>query len=452
MDIARAVGCTNLGPRVLLVGAVVAAGPAAARADAPSSVSVPKLLGDPAQLAQRLHDIDPLVGAARARVGAALAQSQQARVLPNPELQAGLGGITLGRGNNYGGMMGPTSLGSTGNVSLGIGELIEIGKRGPRRNAADLRVNEASQEAIAALGGRIADGTELLGKLAYLTARRDVVSTNLEDAKKLLALEKTRVDHQDLAPVDFERLALDTTNVELLLRRAETELAGAVAECSAFLQGTCSTEGLDAQDLDQAAALPATLPEAATAIVARPAHAATRAEMDALNWDARLAEHRRIPDPTIGLTYTYDTYQYSGSVPQSLAVSVGIPLPLFDTGTHDAQAARASAKALEAETAAEVHEASGAVSSLMSRRDTLMQILNKLETESVPASTKIIEQTRKSFDLGQSRLADLILVERSHRDLLLDVLDTRFELFEVRAQLRQQLGLDDEVARSLESK
>src|SRR5512144_1134473 len=102
MDIARAVVCTNLGPRVLLVAGAVVAGPAAVRADTPSSVSVPKLLSDPVQLAQRLRDIDPLVGAARARVGAALAQSQQARVLPNPELSAGLGGITLGHGNRYG--------------------------------------------------------------------------------------------------------------------------------------------------------------------------------------------------------------------------------------------------------------------------------------------------------------------------------------------------------------
>jgi len=106
MDIAWTVVCTNLGPRLLLVGAVVAAAPAAARADTPS-ISVPNLLSDPAQLARRLRDLDPLVGAAKARVSAAIAQSEQARVLPNPELSAGLGGITVGRGNRYGGMSGP---------------------------------------------------------------------------------------------------------------------------------------------------------------------------------------------------------------------------------------------------------------------------------------------------------------------------------------------------------
>ncbi|HEX7704102.1 MAG TPA: hypothetical protein VF403_25345, partial [Kofleriaceae bacterium] len=78
----------------------------------------------------------------------------------------------------------------------------------------------------------------------------------------------------------------------------------------------------------------------------------------------------------------------------------------------------------------------------------LVTMLQRLESDSVPKSTLIIVQTQKAFDLGQARLADLLLVERAHRDLLLEVLDTRFDLFTVRAQLRQALGLDDEVARN----
>ena len=101
---------------------------------------------------------------------------------------------------------GPTSLGSTGNVSFGIGELIEIGKRGPRKNAADLRVDEASEQALAALGGRIADGTELLGKLAYLAARRNVVATNLEDAKKLLIEAMSFSSHDEIERYVMEQM------------------------------------------------------------------------------------------------------------------------------------------------------------------------------------------------------------------------------------------------------
>ena len=193
--------------------------------------------------------------------------------------------------------------------------------------------------------------------------------------------------------------------------------------------------------------LPATLPEPQKAIEDRPARQASKLEAQALGWDATLAHNRRIPDPTLGVSYMYDRYEYGGGLPQTLAVTIGIPLPLFDRGTHDAAAARANARAIVAEDQAAVREARGVVDALLAQRDTLVQTLVKLEKDEIPKSALIIEQTRKAFDLGQARLADLLLVERSHRDLLLEVLDTRFDLFNVRAQLRQALGLDDEIAR-----
>ncbi|HSD91027.1 MAG TPA: TolC family protein [Kofleriaceae bacterium] len=448
MDIRAAVVPTNLAPRLILAACAVAASPAPAHADA---IGVSSLLTDPAQLARRLRDVDPVVASAQQRVIAASALTRQARVYPNPELSAALGGIVVGRGNTFNGSIGPTSLRDTGNVSLGVSELVELGKRAPRRAAADARSREVQEQAVAALGARLADGTEALGKLAYLTARRDVVSANLEAARKLLALEKVRLEHQDLAPVELERIALDTSALELQLRRADAEVASALAECNVLLQGSCTTEGLDQKTLDASATLPANLPEPTSAILNRPLRNASRMEASALEWDARLAEHRKIPDPTIGLSYTYDTYQYGGGVPNTFMLSVGIPLPFFDRGNHDAAAARANARAVEAEDQAAVREATGTVGALFARRDALGQTLSQLEQQSLPSSTRIIEQTRKAFDLGQSGLADLLLVERAHRDLLLDVLETRFELFEVRAQLREELGLDDEVARSVET-
>lgn len=444
MDVSQAVVLPSFAPRLGLVACAVLFAPGRAHADASE---VAGLLADPARLAARLGDGDPTVGAARARVAAAEAAGRQARVLPNPELSAAVAGIVLGRGNEFAGQVGPTGLGQTSNVSVGISELIELGKRGPRKSAADLRTSEASELAVVVLGSRLGGAIMTLGKLAYVTARRDGVSANLAAARELRDLEKARLDHQDLAPVEYERIDLDTRALEVQLRRAETEVQTALSECRVVLRAPCSASGLDAAVLDAAAPLPATLPEAERAIASRPARAASRDEQAALHWDSVLAERRAIPDPTIGLGYTHDTYQYSGSAPNTLMLSVGIPLPIFDRGKHDAAAARATAKAVAAEDAAEVRAASGEIEALLARRKSLGDTLAQLEAETVPQSTRIIEQTRRAFDLGQTRLADLLLVERAHRDLLLDVLDTRFELFAVRGQLRQALGLDDEVAR-----
>lgn len=432
-------------PVVVLVS-VIAAGGGVVHAD--GAPPVRELLANPLQLASWLRDRDPVLESARAKVEAASEAGEQARVFPNPQVQATVGGLVLGSTNPAEPPGGPLPFSQTSNYQLGIGELFELGKRGPRQAAADLRTREAQEAAVGTLGGRLGDATAALGHLAYAASKRDVVAANVDAAKQLLILEKQRLDRNDLSQAEYARIELDTEELELQLGRAEAELRGAVATCSATLFATCSEKGLDASALDDAAPLPASLPPADQAIAHRPIREASRLEAQALGQDAVLAGRRIIPDPTLGVSYLLDNLVVAGNQHQQLVFSLAFPLPFFDRGNHDAAAARANAHALQAQDEAEIREAHGVVESLLAQRDTLQATLHQLETEAVPKSTQIIEQTRKAFDLGQARLADLLLVERSHRDLLLEVLDTRYDLFNVRAQLRQALGLDDEAARA----
>jgi cobalt-zinc-cadmium efflux system outer membrane protein len=436
----------------VLVPAMLGGWVVSARADDNAPAPVRALLADPVQLAAWLRDRDPMMESARAKVEAAHANTEQARVLPNPQFTFATGGYVLGKTNASDG--GPTSntkpltLADTTNFEVGLGELIEIGKRGPRQDAADTRAREAGESAVGALGGRLNDATTSLGKLTYASAKRDVAAANLDAATKLRDNEKIRVDNKDLSPLEFGRIELDTEELELQLGRAEAELASASAQCAAMLYASCAVQGLDAAALDAGAPLPGALPETTTAIEQRPVRQAQKLEAEALGFDASLASARKIPDPTIGISYLLDNLTVAGNQHQQLVFSVGFPLPFFDRGNHDADAAHANARAIAAEDRAEVREQHGVVEALLSQHATLVKTLQKLEADSVPKSTQIITQTRKAFDLGQARLADLLLVERAHRDLLLEVLDTRFDLFNVRAQLRQALGLDDEVARN----
>ena len=417
---------------------------ATVRAD--NGPSVRTLLADPGQLAAWLRDRDPIVTSARAKQEAAAELGEQTRVLPNPQFGGTAGGFVIGNTNPS--TPDRLTLGQTTNYQLGIGELVELGKRGPRQAAADLRSREAGELAVGALGGRLGDATQTLGRLAFVTSRRDVVAANLDAARKLQALEKVRLDNKDLSALEFARIELETDELERQLARAEAELSGALAECSAALYAPCSSAGLDPGALDAAAPLPEPLPQPQLAVEDRPARQASKLESEALGYDATLAHNRRIPDPTLGVAYLLDNLTVAGNQHQQLLFTIGFNLPLFDRGDHDAAAARANARAIQAEDQAAVREQLGAVDKLVRLRQALQSNLAKLVEDAVPKSTQIIAQTRRAFDVGQARLADLLLVERSHRDLLLDVLDTRFELFQVRAQLRQALGLDDQVARA----
>jgi len=413
--------------RSLVVALVMASTVASADDAAP----VAKLLAEPDQLAAWLGDRDPMA-------------ARQTRVIPNPTLNVGVSDFVIGKTNPADQSLG---LGQTLIYTAAVDQLIEIGKRAPRQNAADVRHREASETAVGTLGSRLSDATQNLGKLAYVAAKRTVVATNLEAANKLMDSEKKRVDLKDLSPLEFARIELDTEEIELQLTRADADLATAIATCAATLFAQCSASGLDAATLDAAAPLPQALADPASAIESRPARVASKLEGDALDWDAKLAHNRRIPDPTIGVGYTLDNLTISGDQHQSLLFSVGIPLPIFDRGDHDEAAARANARSIAAEDAATVRDARGQVEALVAQRTALEATLAKLEHDAIPKSSQIIQQTKTAFDLKDARLADLLLVERAHRDLLLEVLETRFDLFTVRAQLRQQLGLDDKAAR-----
>ena len=436
--------------RVLMMSVVIASLAATTRAQ--PAPPVPELLARPAQLATWLRERDPLIEAQRARVEAALAAARQTRVLPNPQLNLGVSDFVIGKTNAGSGEAGSEhpslSLGKTLIYTAGVEQLVELGKRAPRRNAADLRGRAAAETATGTLGDRLGDATQMLGKLAYVAARRSVVANNLSAAEQLLKLEQHRLDHGDLSPLELARIELDTKAIALQLARADADVAVATSTCSATLQAACSATGLeDPNLLDAGAPLPAVLPIADAAIAGRPARVASQLEVAALGWDAQLAHNRRIPDPTIGVGYTLDNLTISGDQHQSLMFTIGIPLPMFDRGSHDEAAARATARAVAAEDQAAVRDAHGQVDALLAQRAMLEAQLATLEAETVPKSTQIIAQTRRAFDLGQAPIADLLLVERAHRDLLLELLDTRFDLFGVRAQLRQQLGLDDQAAR-----
>ena len=319
-----------------LVGMATFAATAHADTAPPSAVS---LLTDPTALAEWLRDHDAEVIASGARIEAAMAAERQAHVVPNPSLSLGYGGLVLG-GFNWGGAT-PTqnvSFFSTPQITVGIGELIELGKRGPRGQAAELRAKEAVESAVGILGGRVSDATAALGKLAYLSAKHATLAANLADAKHLLALEKIRLDHDDLSGADYQRIELETQRIELDMDRADADQTSARAACEAAVYATCTVEGFDESTLSSAAQVPV-VPDVTAAVIARPALAAARMEASALGHDAELAHARRIPDPTVGISYTWDDMPSAvGDQANTLMFSVSLPLALFDRRTGDAPA------------------------------------------------------------------------------------------------------------------
>jgi cobalt-zinc-cadmium efflux system outer membrane protein len=408
-------------------------GRARAAAPVPTEVDVAAMLGSPAALAAWIERHDPEVAIARAQIAQASAEVRAAGLLPNPVLDIGVDNIPLGRTN-------PPGLGwsQTNVYSVGLSETFELGKRGPRADAARLRFASAEQRMRGALVSRIAEARLALGRVVYFGARQRLFEERLKAAQRIAAVEHTRLEQGALSGHDHDRLLLETTNLGLEAVEASADYALALTECRAVMRAPCRAPS-SANGLDTAAPVPATPPSS----LAEPAEAlALKLDGQAARADATLARRRAIPDPTFRIGYTRSQFTISGDNANTLSASLSVPLPIFDHGQADL--ARATARAQELDRAGDAYRTAtrALLEGYWTQKRGLEANVGELEAHAVPRSAGVLSATEEAFKRGQADTTSLLLAQRAHRALVQELLELRFKLFAVRNQLRRALELD----------
>jgi outer membrane protein, heavy metal efflux system len=400
---------------------------------------VGQLLRDRAALIVWLAHTSAEVAASAARIDQAHADVSAARLWPNPTFDVTLADVNVGQSNPPG-----LKFGDTYQLGFGLAETVELGKRGPRRSAAGLRLESARHGFRDVLAQRTADARLALGRVVHLRARLRLLEESYQSATHALELEKVRLQQGYLSGTDYERLALDTLGLETELGRSRAEHETALAACKAVLVAPCDDTDAQVSDLDAAAALPSALD--AGVLERRPDIEALRHDRFAALATATLARRRALPDPTLRAGFFYDRLMVSGDQPKTVLFTVTIPLPVFDHGQADAARADSRAAELASTVRGALERARADLQGLLARRAAVERTLHTLETEGVPRSRAVLETTVAAFDRGQVSLTDLLLARRTHLGLSLTVLELRFDALAVRSDLCRVLGLDAEAA------
>lgn len=305
---------------------------------------VAELLKDPGRLLTWLRDHSRDVAAASSRVDEARAGYRASRLFPNPVLGFNLSDINAGKSN-------PPGLGfhDTSITSYTLSETAEIGKRGPRIASANDMLGATVETYLDLLGQKAADARLALGRALYLRERQTTLEETLASARRVLDLEKARLDHGEVSGNDYDRLLLDTTTLESDFARSAAEYRASLDACRAVLFAECAVDdaGMEIAELGSAVALPEPPVDEESALAQRPDVKSLESEREAARMDLVLARRRRIPDPAIGIGYTHDNLTISGDQPNTLSFNVALPLLLFDRGQHDARRAEAHAQELE---------------------------------------------------------------------------------------------------------
>jgi cobalt-zinc-cadmium efflux system outer membrane protein len=359
----------------------------------------------------------------------------QSRVIPNPTVGLTVGNIAIGARN-------PQTPGAdTMNVGVGVSEMIELGKRGPRGQSARLRLDAARASARDAVSMKLADARDALARVVYVEARKLVLQERLRSAENVVSLEQVRLVHGDISGIDHDRLELDAAAAGRAVTENEADLESAMADCSALLLGVCSPVEATMETVDAAVPLPVGLKGVDALVRARPDVQAVRFAGSAARSDAVLYRRQAVPDPTVGVSYTRDYFTAAGNQPNSLTATLSLPLPLFDHGQHLARRAEGEALELGFEARALETRAMADARALLMRERLLRAKLETIASFAIPKADAVLRSSDDAYHHGQLSLTDLLIVRREHASLLLDAIDTRYELFTVRNTLHRTLGL-----------
>jgi cobalt-zinc-cadmium efflux system outer membrane protein len=247
---------------------------------------------------------------------------------------------------------------------------------------------------------------------------------------------------QAISGVDYDRLLIDFLALQNEAGRAQADANSAAALCAAAPLAKCEAGDAAIAALDLAA--PVSASSSSRDRLARRADVrAQELVRDAARSDAALAAARPLPDLTFRVGYTRDTFTVSGDLANSLGLSVSSPLPFFDRGQH----ARAEALSRAAQAGfladATVTRAEADVAGLFARKRALEQSLATLDRDGLPRANGVLIAIERGLRGGQLDITDLLLARRDAIALRLRALEQRFELFSVRKDLRQALGLDE---------
>src|SRR5205085_2488659 len=103
------------------------------------------------------------------------------------------------------------------NYNIGLSELIELGKRGPRQDAARASLSATALDTFASLRARTFDVLDRAAEVAASEVRLSQLEALAADAAKLSELQRARQQHGDSAGLDVDRALLEEEQLQTSL-------------------------------------------------------------------------------------------------------------------------------------------------------------------------------------------------------------------------------------------
>jgi cobalt-zinc-cadmium efflux system outer membrane protein len=365
----------------------------------------------------RASERSPDLLAARRRVAEAEARLRTRPALrDNPALEAALGARDR----------------SPDDFEVGLSQTFELGGRGGSRRDIE-RAGLAREEAEAAQVERavLRDVRAAFLRGLHAAERLRLARSMETDATELVRIARRRHEAGDVAALDLNVAASAGSRARAEAKAAEAAQASALTDLRVMLAldpgEPLSLAGplLEPRKYD-ANALQA-------AIAERPEIRALQAQLLEAEAEVRLGKGHAWPDLTPALRYERDEGQ------RVLWAGLSISLPLFDRGQQLRAVSETRSERLRSELEARKRALATQAAGTLGLYELRQAAVGELEAN---ASTLADSETlaRRSYEVGQIGLAELLLVRREAAEARRQWLDSLLELAQVRAELDALAG------------
>ena len=368
----------------------------------------------------------PDVEAARLGVDLARADRRQAGLTSNPILDFTWGTIPIGESNPKG-LRDP--IGHVPSYTVGLSYTIPLGKIAPKVDATEaaLRGNEAQLSAT-----KRSEAIELatvLGSLAASQLRQAGLHDLADDAAHEVEVAKGKLAAGFGTPLDVDKLAVEVTRSTQQVLSAESDRSESLAACAALVGATC-------QPFADAAEAKRFLDHFIDSVPRDPGRYASRPDLVALSafgdeagHEATLARNEAIPDPTVRLAYTHDTFLASGNQGDSLSLSLSFPLTFVDHGQALTQAAEAKRMRFASQRERLLSATEARVPALFARLDAQKKRRDALTTDALPSALRVLDGVEKTEKAQLVPVTELIQARRAVSELTIEQADSYADAF-----------------------
>lgn len=390
-----------------------------------------------------LPDLEQLVAArsslvvqAEGEVDLARAEQRQSHLWENPVLDGAWDTIPIGELNPPG-LERP--LDRVPNYSVGLSYTFLLGKRGPRQERAAALL-ESARLAKASLTRQSAlELSRVLGEQASILLRMEGLRSLAEEGAEALLLAEARVDAQFGVPLEADRLRIEVERTRQLLLDAEGDLYATLAECSSLLSQVCRPFGSTEAAKQFLSLWIEGLRQVEGEVEQRPDIRQLDAERAVAKAELAYARALSIPDPTVRIGYVHDRFLFSGNQMNSVNVGVSLPLPVFDRGQAQKQAADARHRRASELKRQRVLSAESSLKALRSRIELLVRQQKKLQVDILPRARAVLLSLEKAAEGQLVPMTDVLQARRTLSELLLEEAENYRSAFEAALHLAAEL-------------